>query len=403
MENRILVLLLIAATLFSGCAKNQEAPLGEVVNDALSFAANQSLLMANSLSDSIGMLPQTLSADGNLVACGSKWWVSGFFPGLLWYLYEDSGDEAIKKWSQEYTERVKKEKLTKDTHDVGFIIFCSFGNGYRLTHNPEYRQVIKEAANSLSTRFNPIVGCIRSWDHAKWNAQWQYPVIIDNMMNLELLTWTADEFDDEPLMNMAVSHANKTLRNHYRPDYSCYHVVSYDTITGQVEKKNTSQGFSDESSWARGQSWGLYGFTMMYRQTNKQEYLEQANNIARFLINHPRLPEDKIPYWDYDDPSIPNTYRDASAAAIMCSALIELSQYTDKQDSLDFITVAEKQIRSLSSSAYLNKLGSNGNFILTHSVGHLPNKTEVDVPLSYADYYFVEALIRMKKVLASKL
>jgi rhamnogalacturonyl hydrolase YesR len=327
--------------------------------------------------------------------------VSGFFPGLLWYLYEYSNDEQIRDWAEIYSKRVEKEKYTTDNHDIGFIIFCSYGNAYRITGNEEYLDVIATAAQSLSTRYNKKIGCIRSWDHAPWNAQWQYPVIIDNMMNLELLTWSSRKFENPLWNDIAVSHANRTMTEHYRSDFSSFHVVSYDTLSGEVEHKHTSQGFSHESAWARGQSWGLYGYVMMYRETGHIEYLEHAKKVAGFLVSHPRMPEDMIPYWDYDYPGIPDTFRDVSAAAIMCSALIELSQMVEGPERTSFLEVAEKQIRALSSS-YRNELGTAGNFILNHSVGHFPNGTEVDAPLTYADYYYVEALMRMKKLLATK-
>jgi unsaturated chondroitin disaccharide hydrolase len=394
------LILILIILVFNACSsENEEAEMKEIVNSSLNFSLKQSLKMAESLKDNDSLLPKTTDRFGKLQTCKSQWWTSGFFPGVLWYLYEFSGNDTIKNWAQKYSMRVADQQYTTNNHDVGFMIFCSFGNGYRITQNKDYEQIIKNAAKSLSTRFNPTIGCIRSWDRADWSKQWQYAVIIDNMMNLELLLWCADKFKDSTFYKMAVSHANTTLKNHYRPNYSCFHVISYDTITGKPEKKETAQGNSNESSWARGQAWGLYGFTMMYRFTKNPEYLKQAENIALFVINNPRMPEDKIPFWDFDAPNIPDCQRDASAAAIICSALIELSQYTNPENARKFLNVAEIQIRTLSSSQYRNALGNNGNFILKHGVGHLPNCTEVDVPLSYSDYYFVEALMRYKKLM----
>ncbi|WP_303921472.1 glycoside hydrolase family 88 protein [Draconibacterium sediminis] len=355
--------------------------------------------MAESLKDQPNKLPKTINRDGELETCNSDWWVSGFFPGVLWYLYENAPTDSLKMWAENFTMRVEDQQYTTDNHDVGFMIFCSFGNGYRITGNPEYKDVIHNASESLITRFNPTVGCIRSWDYAPWSAKWQYPVIIDNMMNLELLEWSAKTFNDTTYSHVARTHANTTLENHFRDDYSSYHVVSYDTITGAVEKKNTSQGYSDNSAWARGQAWGLYGYTMMYRETGDKTYLEQAKHIADFIINHPNLPEDKIPYWDFNAPDIPNALRDASAGAIICSALLELSGYVADEKAASFLNIAETQLRSFSSDKYLAKPGENANFILKHSVGHMPNGSEVDVPLSYADYYFVEALMRAKELI----
>ncbi|WP_372647313.1 glycoside hydrolase family 88 protein [Draconibacterium sp.] len=355
--------------------------------------------MAESLKDQPNKLPKTINRDGELETCNSDWWVSGFFPGVLWYLYENDPEDSLKMWAENFTMRVEDQQYTTDNHDVGFMIFCSFGNGYRITGNPEYKEVIHNASESLITRFNPTVGCIRSWDYAPWSAKWKYPVIIDNMMNLELLEWSAKIFNTTTYSHVARTHANTTLENHFRDDYSSYHVISYDTITGAVEKKNTSQGYSDDSAWARGQAWALYGYTMMYRETGTKTYLEQAKHIADFIINHPNLPEDKIPYWDFNAPDIPNAMRDASAGAIICSALLELSGYVADEKGESYLDIAETQLRSLSSDKYLAKAGENANFILKHSVGHMPNGSEVDVPLTYADYYFVEALMRAKQLI----
>lgn len=363
------------------------------VDQAILAAAQQCKVMMKQLPAK--QFPKTFE-NGQLKTSGSEWWCSGFYPGTLLYLAEETGgqellDEAIRKLGH-----LEKEKWNKTTHDLGFMMFCSFGNAYRITGNEDYKQVIHEAAKSLSARFNPTIGCIRSWDPAPWNEKWQYPVIIDNMMNLEMLLWAAEEFNDTTFSYIAKTHANTTLENHFRDDYSSYHVVSYDTLTGEVEVKNTDQGHADESAWARGQSWGLYGYTVMYRFTGDPKYLQQASVIAELLINHPNLPGDKIPYWDYDAPNIPEAKRDASAGAIMASALLELSKYVDKSASTSYFTAAEMILKELSSPRYLARKGENGGFILMHSVGNMPDNSEVDVPLSYADYYYLEALSRYK-------
>lgn len=392
--------LLLAAIFISSSIYSQqisEKPIKEVINEALNFSVQQSLLMANSLKGKTDLLPRTADLFGNLITCKSDWWTSGFFPGELWYLYEFNGDPKLKSLAEEFSARVEEEKVATNTHDLGFVIHCSFGNGYRITKNNSYLDIIRTASNSLSTRFNEKLGVIRSWDTQSWNKQWQYAVIIDNMMNLEMLLWASENFNEPKFREIAISHADKTLLNHFRNDNSSYHVVSYDTITGIPHAKNTAQGFSHSSAWARGQSWGLYGYVVMYRFTKEERYLKQANSIAEFLINHPRMPEDKIPYWDYDAPNIPDTYRDASAGAVMCSALIELSKYVDSEKAKLYLSVAEQQLRSLN-TYYRNAPANNGNFILKHSVGSLPGKSEVDVPLTYADYYFVEALMRMREL-----
>jgi len=182
-------------------------------------------------------------------------------------------------------------------------------------------EVLLTGARSLATRFKPEVGLIRSWDHNR--DKWQYPVIIDNMMNLELLMWAADRSGDKSLRDMAVSHADKTLKHHFRPDFSSCHLVSYDTISGQPHLKQTHQGLSDSSAWSRGQAWGLYGYTCMYRLTGNARYLEQARGIAGFLINHRNMPADGIPYWDFDAPALASTPRGGEQAHDRVAQLVE--------------------------------------------------------------------------------
>ena len=378
---------------FVSCEKQK--PMDKVVNDALSFSLKQYKHMADVMKDKEDLLPRTLDTVGNLVTAKSSWWTSGFFPGCLWYLYEYSKDGKIKEYAEMMTARIEKEKNNTGTHDLGFMLYCSFGNGLRVTGNKNYIEVLLTGAKSLSTRFRPKIGCIQSWNSRKG---WQCPVIIDNMMNLEFLMWAFKSSGDSSYYKICVSHSDTTMKNHFRPDYSSYHVVSYDTITGRVEKKQTSQGASDESAWARGQSWGLYGYTVMFRETKLVKYLNQAIHIADFMIDNPNMPQDKIPYWDFNAPGIPNAKRDVSAAAVMASALIELSGYVQPELGKKYLGIAETQLRSLSSSAYLAKAGKNGNFILMHSVGSIPGKSEVDVPLTYADYYFIEALLRYKSL-----
>jgi hypothetical protein len=336
-------------------------------------------------------LPRTLE-NGKIKTIPPQDWTSGFFPGSLWYLFEFTGDARWKAAAQEYTVRLESIQNYRGNHDVGFMLGCSYGNGYRLTKDPRYRDVLIQGARTLTTRFTPEVGLIRSWDHGTW----KYPVIIDNMMNLELLTWASREAKERRLYDVAVQHADKTLQNHFRPDYSTWHVLDYNPTNGTVVKRQTHQGFSDDSAWARGQAWGFYGYTMMYRETRDAKYLAQAERIGRFLMNHPRLPADKVPYWDFDAPGIPNVPRDASAGAIMASAFLELSGYVSPEFSAQCVALAKQQLLSLSSPAYLANKGENGNFILKHSTGHHPKNSEVDVPLNYADYYFLEGLLRYR-------
>ncbi len=322
----------------------------------------------------------------------SGWWCSGFYPGTLLYLYEQTRDEALYTEAMRILEPLKKEQYNKSTHDLGFMMFCSFGNANMIQPKPEYKEILINSAKSLITRFDPKVGCIKSWDSKKP----EFLVIIDNMMNLELLFWATEATGDSSFYNIAVTHANTTIKNHFRPDYSSYHVINYNPETGAVQQKRTAQGAADESAWARGQAWGLYGFTVMYRATKEQKYLDQANHIAQFILSHPNLPADKVPYWDFNAPGIPNALRDASAAAITASALLELQGYVDAGKKKEYFNAAETMLRSLSSPAYKAAPGANGGFIIEHCVGHLPAKSEVDVPLTYADYYYVQAMKRYK-------
>ena len=341
-------------------------------------------------------LPRTVE-NGRLTLVKAWDWTSGFFPGTLWYLYEFTNDAKWREAAAAWTARVESAKDHRSDHDVGFMIGCSFGNGWRLTGEKAYRDVMVHAARTLSLRYKPEVGLIRSWDFGKW----KYPVIVDNMMNLELMC-DAVQLGGEPrLRDIAVSHADRTLGNHFRPDFSSYHVVDYNPANGEVLHRQTHQGAADDSSWARGQAWGLYGFTMMYRETGKAEYLTQACRIADFIMNHPRLPADKVPYWDFDAPGIPDAPRDASAAAIMASALIELSGLKGGEDGAEYLELARRQLVSLSSPAYLAKPCENHHFILLHSVGNKPGNAEVDVPLNYADYYFLEALLRYRSLITT--
>ena len=338
--------------------------------------------------------PRTLNKDGTLRMTPSWEWTSGFFPGSLWYLYEYTKNPIWMKLAREFTSTVEKEKANKGTHDLGFMMYNSFGNGLRLTNHETYKPVLLESAKSLITRYIPNAKTLRSWDHNR--DKWQCPVIIDNMMNLELLFWAFKESGDSTFYDIAVNHANTTMKNHFRPDYSTWHVIDYDTNTGEVLHRNQHQGYQDESTWSRGQAWALYGFTTMYRETIDKAYLDLSENIANFIFTHPNLPEDLIPYWDYNAPNIPNEERDVSAATITASALYELSTYGgEKAD--QYKKWADIILENLSND-YRATLNSDGGFLLLHSTGAKSLNSEVDVPLVYADYYFLEALLRKQKI-----
>ncbi|TWR28978.1 glucuronyl hydrolase [Mucilaginibacter pallidiroseus] len=370
--------------------KPQKALL-TVVDKNFTDAAAQYKYMATLLEP--GRFPKTINkATGKLETSKSDWWCSGFYPGTLLELYQQKHDKALSTDANRIMADLAKEQYNTHTHDLGFMMYCSFGTANKLNPSNSYKQILINSAKSLSTRFNPKVGAIKSWD----SKPGDFLVIIDNMMNLELLFWATRETGDSSFYKIAVTHANTTLKNHFRPDHSSYHVINYNAETGAVRERKTAQGFANESAWARGQAWGLYGYTVMYRETKDKKYLDAANQIAGFILNNPNLPTDKIPYWDFNAPNIPNALRDASAGAIISSALLELCRYADKAQAQKYFTTAETIIKNLSAPAYRAKVGTNAGFILMHSVGHLPAGTEIDVPLTYADYYFVEAMERYK-------
>lgn len=321
----------------------------------------------------------------------SKDWTSGFFPGNLWQLYKLTNNNAYKQRAAEWTALMEKEKFNGRTHDMGFKIYCSFGEGNEVTENKAYQEIIVKSAQTLSTRFNENVRSLRSWD---FNADaWEFPVIIDNMMNLELLFEATRISGDSTFHHLAIKHANTTLKNHFRSDNSSVHVVVYDTINGAVKEKVTHQGFDAESVWSRGQAWGIYGFTMSYRFTKDPAYLAQAEASAQFFLGHTNLPEDGIPYWDLKDPALPDAVKDVSAATIIASALLELSTYSDNSE---YAAYSNKVLKTLQSTEYVLDSAVETPFILDHSTGNWPKKDEMDGPIVYGDYYFLEALLRLK-------
>jgi unsaturated chondroitin disaccharide hydrolase len=328
-------------------------------------------------------------------------WTSGFWPGTLWYLYEATKSEKWKLEADRFSRVLTPlSMMPAIDHDLGFMIFNSFGNGYRLTGNPEYKSIILRTADTLATLFNPNVGTILSWPRPVPNMEWpQHNTIMDNMINLELLFWASKNGGSQKLYDIAVKHAETTMKNQFRPDFTSYHVVVYDKNTGRKIKAVTHQGYGDETMWARGQSWAIYGYTMCYRETKNPAFLDFAQKVSDVYLE--KLPSDLIPYWDFNDPDIPNAPRDASAAAVTASALLELSTLVpDKSKALMYRSKAEKMLEELSSDRYLSK-DKNSAFLL-HSTGHKPNNSEVDASIIYADYYYIEALIRLKKLKSGK-
>jgi unsaturated chondroitin disaccharide hydrolase len=389
--------LLYAIVGITSCASHKSRSLlpnrelVQTIDNNFRDAAAQYKVMMKNLPP--GKFPKTYyAATDKFETSDAGWWCSGFYPGSLLYLYEQTKDTTLYAEAERIMHVLENEKYNTTTHDLGFMMYNSFGNAYRIDPKPAYKEVLLTSAKSLASRFNPIVGCIKSWN----GKPGECTVIIDNMMNLELLFWATRETGDSSYYKIAVTHANTTMKNHFRPDYSSYHVVIYNSNTGAVLQRKTVQGYADESAWARGQAWSLYGYTVMYRETKDKKYLDQANHIAHFILSNPNLPADKIPYWDFNAPGIPNALRDASAASIMASALLELSRYADKDLAKNYVSVAGTILQTLSSGKYKASIGTNGGFILKHSVGSKPQNSEVDVPLTYADYYFIEAMARYK-------
>ena len=361
--------------------------LDSAVENALQFVERQLRRTVEEIGDSV-RFPRSTLPDGTWKMSQQREWTSGFFPGSLWLMFERTQDPFFERAARRLTEGLNEIQFYRGSHDVGFLMFCSYGNGFRLKPSDEYKQVILQTAQTLTTRFNPNVGALRSWDHGRWG----YPVIVDNMMNLELLFWSSENGGGERLREIAISHAEKTMQNHFRPNGSTYHVLDYDTTNGSVLARNTHQGYADESVWARGHAWAIYGFTMTYRFTKDQRFLETAQRAADYFISH--LPEGGVPYWDFLAPGIPNEPKDVSAAAIAASALFELSTHTAGQTRKSaYRETATKILRTLCSPQYIAE-GTDSRGILNHAVGHKPAGTEVDVSIVYADYYFLEAMFR---------
>ena len=385
---------------FCTCAHQPSGTLD--VNMALDYCAKQTQRTLTELKTDSGidytMMPRNIMADEQHWNCRKatkEEWCAGFWPGVLWYDYEYTKDKQVLEEAENFTHSLKfLSHIPAYDHDLGFLVFCSYGNGYRLTKNPAYKQVILDTADTLATLFNPIVGTILSWPREVEPRNWPHNTIMDNMINLEMLFWAAKNGGNPYLYDIAVSHADKTMKSQFRPDYTSYHVAVYDTITGNLIKGVTHQGYADSTMWARGQAWAIYGYTVVYRETKDPKYLDFAQKVTDVYLD--RLPEDKVPYWDFDDPSIPNAPRDASAGAVVASALLELSTYLPNGTGKRYKDAAIEMLTSLSSDSYQS--GESKPSFLLHSVGHWPNHSEIDASIIYADYYYIEALLRLKRL-----
>ncbi len=347
------------------------------------------------------ILEQSLTEDtfpryfqnGELKLADTHWWCSGFFPGVCWYTYKLSGDESMKEMALRQTSKILDVSLLSGDHDLGFEVMPSSGEAWKETGDSLYLKTVRDAAEQLAGRFSPVAGVIKSWN----NPHFSYPVIIDNMMNLELLTYASRIFGVPEWKEIAITHARTTIKNHFREDNSCYHLVDYNPEDGSIIRKQTVQGYADESAWSRGQAWALYGFTMMFRETGEEDFLAQAEKVAAFLL--PRLEGRPVPPWDFDAPEESIGQDDASAGAIMASAFFELSGLTrDAGLAKRYRAQALETLKALCGEKYLATEGEVGGFLLKHSTGHYPKGSEVDVSLTYADYYFMEALWRYKNL-----
>ena len=369
-------------------------PVLEMMPKVFDRAAKQSSVMLRNLGES-PKFPRSLKPDGSLRTENPEDWTSGFFPGTLWLIYEFNGGADWKEKAMTATQRLEGLRHFSGHHDVGFMLGCSYGNALRLSPDDSERAVLRDGAAALATRYRPELGLIRSWDYKPYT----YPVIIDNMMNLELLSWSAKNGGDPKHLEIAISHADRTLENHFRPDGSAYHVLDYNPKTRAISAIHAGQGADPRTAWARGQGWAIYGYAMMFRETKKPEYLAKATAVADFVMNHPNLPADKIPYWDFGVAAGEGTPRDASAAAVMAAGLVETADLLGGEKGGKYLDFARAQMLSLGSPAYLAEEGKYGGFILLHSTGHLPEGLEIDSPLCYADYYFLEALLRYRSLM----
>lgn len=385
---------------FCTCAHKPSGTLD--VNKALDYCAEQTQRTLAELKTDSGidytMMPRNIMPDEQHWNCRKatkEEWCAGFWPGVLWYDYEYTQDKQIREEAEKFTNSLEfLSQIPTFDHDLGFLVFCSYGNGYRLTKNPAYKQVILDTADTLATLFNPTVGTILSWPREVKPRNWPHNTIMDNMINLEMLFWAAKNGGNPYLYDVAVAHADKTMKCHFRPDYTSYHVAVYDTITGNLIKGVTHQGYADSTMWARGQAWAIYGYTVVYRETKDPKYLDFAQKVTDVYLE--RLPEDKVPYWDFDDPAIPNAPRDASAASVVASALLELSTYLPNGTGKRYKDAAIGMLASLNSDSYQS--GKSKPSFLLHSTGHWPNHSEIDASIIYADYYYIEALLRLKRL-----
>ncbi|CAM4292685.1 glycoside hydrolase family 88 protein [Zobellia nedashkovskayae] len=397
MRVRLHLILFVSFLMFSCASKKKE-----VVQFSAEKVLDENVKKIKEVQEtvkSVDQFPRNIpKGQTNWEMVGVRDWCSGFWPGVLWYAYEQSNDSELKESAMKSTEALKPIAYSPaENHDIGFMLYCSYGNGYRLTGNEDYKKVLLAAADTLATLYNPKVGSILSWPIKK--SEFDHNTIVDNMMNLELLFWAAKNGGSKDLYDLSESHAQLTMDYLVREDGSMFHLGSFDSETGEFLKGMTHQGYADDSMWARGQTWGIYGFAMAYRETGNKDFLNTSIKLSDHFLE--RLPKDGIPYWDFDDPKIPNSPKDASAAAVAACGFLELSELVE--DSVlkqKYVDAAKNLLKKLSSEPYYS--GDTNQSLLLHSTGHHPNNSEIDVPIVYADYYYMEALLRLKKLETSK-
>ncbi|HEY9415659.1 MAG TPA: glycoside hydrolase family 88 protein, partial [Pseudonocardia sp.] len=336
--------------------------------------------------------PVRTKPGGLWLTAGADDWTAGFYPATLWRTFERTQDPAWRQRAVTWQAGLARQ-TKQDSTDLGFKLFDTFGTGYQLTGDESYKRVVLDGADTVSHRFNPKVGMFRVWD--KSADQTQFRVNIDATMNLELMFWAGQNGGNPQYAEMAKRHAERALTDLVRPDGGTWMVAMYDQKTGALVGHSTKQGYATESTWARGQSWAVYGFTMAYRYTKDPRFLDGARRTADYFMR--RLPPDHVPYWDFDVPNKATAPRDTSAAAVVASALVELSGFeTDPAAKQRDTDNARDLLTALSSPTYAPRAQPKFAAILQHGTQHFPAGW-ADTGIAFGDYYFVEALNRYEK------
>ena len=398
---RFTLALIILIILIPQCKNNRGAEqngkdIDSLISENLSYAQKKITYFLENLD--VNTYPGSVDDKGQLITIPAKSWEAGYLAGILWYLYDYTREEKWKIYAQQWTAGLELQKFNKNSHDLLFMLYASFGNGYKFTHDELYKDVLIVGSKTLASRYNPQLGYIKSWDAFYPSQTIQFPVIIDALLANEMLFYVSRISGDSSFYKIAYKHALNTKRDFIRNDYSTYYLVEYDTILNAVKAKRTWLGYADESTWARGHARAIYGSAVVFRETGDSSFLELSKKTADFYMQHPRLPADLIPYWDFDDRDIPNAPRDASAACIAASGLLELASLLPAKERDKYIDFAVRTLKSLASDKYRNTPNENLGFILKHSTGSRSWNIEVDKPKISADYYFIESLIKLEKL-----